>query len=102
MRFHSDQRLPKPPEGFFNDRIVYTTYDEMLAELLRLHLERHGVPCRLRSMKISGYQGITFGPLGEIHLMTPSPYAEKGKRLIRQAVADGFLPISKGQIDATG
>lgn len=82
-----------------NDRIVYTTYDEMQAELLRLHLERHGVPCWLRSMRVGGYQGITFGPLGEIHLMTPAPYAQKGKRLIRQAAADGFLRLSEGRIE---
>ncbi len=73
------------------DRIIFTTYDEMQAELLRVHLERHGVPCRVRSMRVGGYQGITFGPLGEIHLLTPAPYAEKGKRLIRQAAADGYL-----------
>lgn len=87
---------------YMDDRIIYTTYDEMLAELLRLHLERHGVPCRLRSMKIGGYHGITFGPLGEIHLVTPSPYAEKGKRLLKQAAADGFLGLSRGQIEETG
>ncbi len=74
-----------------NDQVVYTTYDQMQAELLRLHLERHGVPCRLRSMRVGGYEGITLGPLAEIRLMTPFPYAEKAKRLIRQAAADGFI-----------
>ena len=84
-----------------DDRIVYTTYDDMQAELLRLHLERHGVPCWLRSMRVAGYQGITFGPLGEIHVMTAVPYAEKAKRLIRQAAADGFLSLPEGQIEET-
>jgi len=74
-----------------NDHVIYTTYDQMQAELLRLHLERHGVPCRLRSMRVGGYEGITLGPLAEIRLMTPFPYAEKAKRLIRQAAADGFI-----------
>ena len=102
MRFHSDRRIPQLAGGFFNEQIVHITYDEMQAELLRLHLERHGVPCRVRSMRIGGYQGITFGPLAEIHLMTLSPYVEKGKRLIRQAAADGFLRLSDGQIEETG
>jgi hypothetical protein len=74
-----------------NDQVIYTTYDQMQAELLRLHLERHGVPCRLRSMRVGGYEGITLGPLAEIRLMTPFPYAEKARRLIRQAAADGFI-----------
>jgi len=82
-----------------NERIVYITYDEMQAELLRLHLERHGVPCWLRSMRVGGYQGITFGPLGEVRLMTAGPYAEKAKRLIKQAAADGFLRLSEGQVE---
>jgi hypothetical protein len=82
-----------------DDRTIYTTYDEMQAELLRLHLERHGVPCWLRSMRVAGYQGITFGPLGEIRLMTAAAYAEKGKRLIRQAAADGFLGHREGQAE---
>ncbi len=82
-----------------DERIVYITYDEMQAELLRLHLERHGVPCWLRSMRVGGYQGITFGPLGEVRLMTAAPYAEKAKRLIKQAAADGFLRPSEGQVE---
>ena len=82
-----------------DERIVYTTYDEMQAELLRLHLERHGVPCWLRSMRVGGYQGITFGPLGEVRLMTAAPYAEKAKRLIKQAAADGFLRPSEGRVE---
>ncbi|MBI3781445.1 MAG: hypothetical protein HY278_10400 [candidate division NC10 bacterium] len=87
-------------EGYSMDhRIIYTTYDEMQAELLRLHLVRHGVPCWLRSMRVGGYQGITFGPLGEVHLMTVAPYAEKGKRLIKQAEADGFLRHLEGQVE---
>jgi hypothetical protein len=72
------------------EQIIYTTYNEMVAEFLRLHLQRHGVPCRLRSMKVGGYQGIMVGPLAEIHLISPSAYAEKGKRVIRQAEVDGF------------
>ena len=82
-----------------DERIVYITYDEMQAELLRLHLERHGVPCWLRSMRVGGYQGITFGPLGEVRLLTAAPYAEKAKRLIKQAAADGFLRPSEGQVE---
>ena len=85
-----------------DDMVVYTTYDEMQAELLRLHLERNGVPCRLRSMRVGGYQGITIGPLGEIHLITSAPYVEKGRRLIKQAVADGFLRPSEGPLEKKG
>ena len=80
------------------ERIIYATYDEMQAELLRLHLEHHGVPCRLRSMRVGGFQGITIGPLGEIQLMTAAPYAEKGKRLIDQAVLRGSLSLLPGKV----
>jgi hypothetical protein len=85
-----------------DERIVYTTYDEMLAEFLRVHLERHGVPCRLRPMRVGGYYGITIGPLAEIHLVTRAPYAEKGKRLIREAGAHGFLRHANDQGAGSG
>jgi hypothetical protein len=81
------------------ERIIYATYDEIQAQLLRLHLEHHGVPCRLRSMRVGGFQGITFGPLGEIRLMTSAPYAEKGRRLIDQAVLRGSLSLLPGKVD---
>ncbi len=81
------------------EQIIYTTYDEMQAELLRLHLQRHGVPCRLRSMRVGGFQGITFGPLGEIRLMTSTPYAEKGRRLIEQAILYGSFSLIPGKVE---
>lgn len=80
-----------------HERMIYATYDEMQAELLRLHLERHGVPCWLRSMRVGGFQGITFGPLGEIRLMTSAPYAGKGRRLIEQAALHGLLSLLPGK-----
>lgn len=82
-----------------HERVIYATYDEMQAELLRLHLERHGVPCRLRSMRVGGFQGITFGPLGEIRLMTSAPYATKGRRLIEQAALLGLLLPVPGKVE---
>ncbi|MDE2058537.1 MAG: hypothetical protein KGL31_04695 [candidate division NC10 bacterium] len=82
-----------------SERMIYVTYDEMQAELLRLHLERHGVPCWLRSMRVGGFQGITFGPLGEIRLITSTPYAEKGRRLIEQAILHGSLSLVPGKVE---
>lgn len=81
-----------------HEQMIYVTYDEMQAELLRLHLERHGVPCRLRSMRVSGFHGITFGPLAEIWLMTSTPYAVKGRRLIEQATLRGSLSLLPGGV----
>ena len=81
-----------------HERMIYATYDEMQAELLRLHLQRYGVPCWIRSMRVGGFHGITFGPLGEIRLMTSTPYAEKGRRLIEQAVLRGSLSLVPGKV----
>lgn len=70
---------------------IYATYDEIHADLIRQLLEGKGIPCLLRSMKVGGYQGITFGPLGELRVRVPKPYAQKGKRLIQDAINDGVL-----------
>jgi hypothetical protein len=83
-----------------HEQIIHVTNDEMQAELLRLHLQRYGVPCRIRSMRVGGFQGITFGPLGEIRLMTSAPYAAKGRRLIEQAAAHGLLRLLPEKVAA--
>jgi len=70
---------------------IYVTQDEMHADLIRQLLEGSGIPCLLRSMKVGGYEGITLGPLGEIRVRVPQPYAQKAKRLIREAIADGAI-----------
>jgi hypothetical protein len=72
-------------------RDAYVTYDELHAERIRQVLEGAGIPCRLRSMRVAGYVGLNFGPLGEIRVLVPPPYAAKARRLIAQAMADGVL-----------
>ncbi|HEV8664087.1 MAG TPA: hypothetical protein VGT06_13250 [Candidatus Methylomirabilis sp.] len=70
---------------------AYVTYEELHAERIRQVLQGGSVPCRLRSMRVAGYAGLSLGPLGEIQVLVPPPYVAKAKRLIAQAMADGVL-----------
>jgi len=70
---------------------IYATYEEMHADLIRQLLEREGIACRVRSMRVGGYEGIRIGPLGEIWIYVPRSYAQKALRLIEQAIADEAL-----------
>ncbi len=78
---------------------AYVTYEELHAERIRLVLQGGGVPCRLRSMRVAGYAGLSFGPLGEIRVLVPPPYVAKAKRLIAQAIADGVLWPCGGPVE---
>ncbi|MFN3476456.1 MAG: putative signal transducing protein [Candidatus Methylomirabilales bacterium] len=70
---------------------IYATYEEVHADLIRQLLEQQGIPCRVRSMKVAGYEGITIGPLGEIRIYVLTPYAQKAVRIIEEAIRDGAL-----------
>ncbi|MGH7406969.1 MAG: hypothetical protein ACREKF_03045 [Candidatus Methylomirabilales bacterium] len=86
---------PSPPRAivfrWMELAAAYVTYEELHAERIRQVLQGGGIPCRLRSMRVAGYDGLTFGPLGEIRVLVPPPYVAKAKRLIAQAIADGVL-----------
>jgi hypothetical protein len=70
---------------------VYVTYDELHADRIRGILTGQGMECAVRSLRVGGYEGIRLGPLGEIHILVPGPYASKARRLIQEAIQDGVL-----------
>lgn len=70
---------------------IYVTYDEMHADRIRGILAGEGIDCAVRSMRVGGYWGIRVGPLGELRILVPGPYATKARRLIQQAIYDGAL-----------
>lgn len=70
---------------------VYTTYEEMHADRICQILAGQGIPSRVQSRRVGGYEAIAIGPLGEIRILVPEPYREKAQRLIREAIADGVL-----------
>lgn len=78
---------------------VYATYDEMHADRIRQLLESRGIPCVVRSMRVGGYEGIRLGPLGEVRILVPGPYARKAQRVIQEAIVDGALPNLGGPVE---
>jgi len=70
---------------------IYVTYEEMHADLIRQLLEQQGIACRVRSMRVAGYEGIRVGPLGEIRIFVLEPYTQKALRVIEEAIKDGAL-----------
>ena len=78
---------------------IYSTYDEMHADRIRGILAGAGIDCAVRSMRVGGYEGIRVGPLGEIRILVPGPYAAKARRLIQDAIRDGALWPLGGPIE---
>ena len=81
------------------------TYDELHAGRIRGILAAEGIDCAVRSMRVGGYEGIRVGPLGEIRILVPRPYAAKARRLIQEAIRDGALwplgaPLESGPLGA--
>ena len=79
---------------------IYTTYDEVHADRIRGILAAEGIGSALRSMRVGGYEAIRVGPLGEIRILVPRPYASKARRLIQDAIRDGALWPLGGPIES--
>ncbi len=79
---------------------IYSTYDELHADRIRGILAGEGIDCVVRSMRVGGYEGIRVGPLGEIRILVPAPYASKARRLIQDAIRDGALWPLGGPIES--
>jgi len=70
--------------------IVYIALDAIEASAVTGVLSAAGIEGRVRDMTITPYP-ISFGPLGERHILVPAEHAEEARALLRAALEDGFL-----------
>jgi len=71
-------------------RVVYIALDAIEASAVTGVLAAVGIEGRVRDMAISPYP-VSFGPLGEKHILVPEEQAERANSALRTAQEDGFL-----------
>jgi hypothetical protein len=72
-------------------QVVYIARDPLEASAVTGLLEAEGIESRVRDMTISPYP-VSFGPLGERHILVPEERLAQARALLDRARRDGFLP----------
>jgi len=71
-------------------RVVYIALDAIEASAVTGVLAAAGIEGRVRDMGISPYP-VSFGPLGEKHILVAEEQADEAMSVLRAALEDGFL-----------
>lgn len=74
---------------------IYLCFDPLEADIVRSMLERAGIPCIIRDMRIGPYP-LTIGRFAEIRVAVGRDHIRQAVKIIRQARDDGYLS-SKGK-----
>ncbi len=61
--------------------IVCTVQGELVANVIKSHLESEGIPAYLRGESAFGF-GLTIDGLGQVSILVPREFAEEAKRII--------------------
>jgi len=70
-------------------KVIFRTWDDTEAELIRGLLESYGIPCGVVSYITHSVYPLTTDGLGEIRLSVPEEAAEEAERILREHRADG-------------
>ena len=69
--------------------IIFQTWNDSEAELVRGILESYGIPCRIRSKIAHQVYPFTMDGLGEIRLETPLEAEEEARRILQELHSAG-------------
>ena len=70
-------------------KVIFRTWDDTEAELIRGLLESYGIPCSVISDITHSVVPLTVDGLGEIRLSVPSEAAEEAETILQEHRADG-------------
>lgn len=71
--------------------VVYVARDPLEVSAVTGLLASAGIEARVRDMTVSPYP-VTFGPLGEKHVLVRGEQARHARSVLDRARRDGFLP----------
>jgi len=83
--------------GSVDSCVIFQTWNDSEAELVRGILESYGIPCRISSDIPHQVVPLTVNGLGEIRLEIPSEAAEEARRILQEHLSAG----ATGSLDST-
>ena len=63
--------------------VIDTVQGELVAQVLKTHLESAGIPVLLRYESAGIVYGLTVDGLGEVKILVPKKFAEEAKEIIK-------------------
>lgn len=69
---------------------IYLCFDPLEADIIRNMLERAGIPCIIRDMRIGPYP-LTIGQFAEMRVAVEPAHLRQAVKIIRQAREDDYL-----------
>ncbi len=78
-------------------KVIFRTWDDTEAELIRGLLESYGIPCSVISDITHSVYPFTMDGLGEIRLSVAEDVAEEAERILREHRADGPAGASEAE-----
>jgi putative signal transducing protein len=75
--------------------VIFRTWSDAEAELLRGLLESYGIPCRITSDITHSVYPLTVDGLGEIRLSVPSEAAEEARRILKEHQCSGSQAVTE-------
>lgn len=62
--------------------VVCTVQGELIAHIIKSHLESEGIPAYLKKESVGLVYGLTVNGLGQVSILVPRELAEDAKRII--------------------
>ena len=63
--------------------LVHTVQGELVAHVIKSHLESEGIPVLLKYESMGAVFGLSVDGLGEVKILVPSELAEEAKQIIK-------------------
>ena len=79
----------RPRGGLLESCVIFQTWNDSEAELVRGILESYGIPCRISSDIPHQVVPLTVDGLGEIRLEIPPEAAEEARRILQDYLSAG-------------
>jgi len=73
--------MTKEVSGFVT---IKTLQGELIAHVMKTHLESAGIPVLLQYESVSQVYGILIDGLGEVHILVPQALAEEAKQILKE------------------
>ncbi len=63
--------------------VIDTVQGELIAQVIKSHLESEGIPVLLKYESAGRVYGLTIDGLGEVRILVPQEFAKEAKEMIR-------------------
>ena len=69
--------------------VIQTVQGELIAQVMKTHLESEGIPVLLQHESLGTVYGLTVDGLGAVRILVPQEFAEEAKQILKGDTSSG-------------